>query len=609
MIIAKNVIILPEKYTEMELYAATELRKYLTSAFGNSFPIESETAECKTQPGKIYVGATKETAAQFSEMESLQQDEFIVSAKEGNLYVFGKENVYSQAPTLYGVYDFLEREIGVRFYSHDEEYIPTEKEVQLKDFYRKESPSFLIRQPLYCSTRKNPTFTAKLRIKDCYCKGTPGGELSPMWAGSQGHNFFKLIPPKEYQESHPEWFDLENSELCFSQESLTDEIFEKIKQQILDKPHSKFFALSQNDTVKPCQCEACKKGYEKYGESGMLIRFVNRVAKQIEEWAKKECPEREIYLVTFAYYFSIKPPVDKVDGKYIPKDESCIPNKNVYIFFTTIDFCFWHSLTDSDCEWNKDFLDTYMGWKSLVGERMMVWNYCINYAHYLYPFYNFNTIKGNYKFFKDNGVNYLLDHGSCEGEYVEMSELRTYLSAKLMWNVDLDVETLTSEFIDGYYKAAAPQIKQYLQALESHFKKIDEKQGYHLRLYHLPTSMFDYQNFPIEFLNKLFAVLDEGLQKAASVPNAEERKKLCERVLRVRVSAKYLLLMNYDKYGLEGKEKFLQDFLADCKECGIKKYKECWSPNRSDFISDLVQEARENKVLYFENDVGDYAQG
>ncbi|MCQ2399918.1 MAG: DUF4838 domain-containing protein, partial [Clostridia bacterium] len=410
--------------------------------------------DAEKSQNRIFVGKHDSSCGFFKEIyEDLRQDGFCIITFQSDLYIFGNDNVFSRSATLYGIYEFLEKYIGVKFYSFDEEFVPKKKRFRTSGIDVRVNPDFEIRQPLYASTRRHPEFTAKMRIKDCYCPNVPGGSLSPMWGTGLGHNFFSLIPPDKYKDEHPEWFDLEpeHRQLCFSQPSLNAELVTVLKQKIAEKRDAEYFALSQEDTTTPCQCEKCRRSYEKYGVSGTMIRFVNSVAEEIEKWRKIACPNRKVYLVTFAYLFSIKPPVVKIKGGgFKPIDESCVPKENVYVFFTTIDFCFYHDLLDKRCEWNKDFKDEFDGWHYLVGDRMFVWNYGINYKHYMYPFWNFGSIASNYRYFKKNGVKHLLEHGQCESEFVEMAELRTYVSSKLMWNTRLSVKKLIREFVKAY---------------------------------------------------------------------------------------------------------------------------------------------------------------
>lgn len=587
-------VTVPANAHEDCLYAARELIKYVKTVFGTECKLRSETFACTDG---FFVGETAFAFARYdAEINALTDDAFIVRSSENYVVLTGKDSVYSRAGTIYAVYDMLEK-LGCKFFSYDEEFVSdlsTNPEINLN---YTEAPAFGVRQILAASTRRYPEYVAKMRIKDCYCGAVPGGNLSPLWANGsdgrvqQGHNFFDLIPPQKYEKSHPEWFDKENGQLCFSQAGLTDKIAAEVISRVRKNPLSKFFAVSQNDTVKPCGCEKCKSAYEKYGVSGTLIRFINEIARKVKAVTDVEYPEREIFIVTFAYYFSIKAPVRKIGKKFVPLDPSVVPDDNVYIFYTTIDHCFYHPLTDEKCEWNAWFKDNFAAWKQLSCGRMMVWNYSANYSHYLYPFFGYRAMSENYAFFARNGVKYVLDHGNCEGEFADFAELKTYVLSKICWNPDRDVKTLMREFIRGYYRGAAPEIEEYFDKMNRRLEEIDRERGYHLRLYHLPESMFAPENFPLGFIRDLLAIFDRAIDKARG------DRTLVLRIIRARISVKFLLLMNYDRYGIDGKKEFEEGFAADCKACGITKYKECFG--NADYIPDLIALSEKNEVLKY----------
>ena len=48
----------------------------------------------------------------------------------------------------------------------------------------------------------------------------------------------------------------------------------------------------------------------------------------------------------------------------------------------------------------------------------------------------------------------------------DFAEMRTYMVSKLMWNPDLDCDSLMHAFMNGYYGKAAPYIYQYEKKLE-----------------------------------------------------------------------------------------------------------------------------------------------
>lgn len=588
-------IFLPQNAHSDLRYAANLLSGYLEKTVGAVAKIQDVPSE---QTEGFYLGETECAKAHLkSDYEKIVDDGFICKSYGDIVILTGKDSVYSRSGTIYAVLEFLEKVCGIKFLSYDEELIPRKKSILIKNLDIRSNPDFYLRQILAASTRRHKDYTVKMRIKDAYCGDVPGGTLYPLWAGSQGHNFFEFCSPDEYGKEHPGWFSADKYQLCFTQSDSIDVITANLIEKIKREKDSKFFAFSQNDTVNPCKCEKCIESYKKYGVSGTMVRFINKIAKRVEQWVNENCPEREVYLVTFAYLFSIMPPVRKENGRYVPIDESVIPNKNVWIFFTTIEFCFWHDLFDQSCRWNKPFLDKFFGWKSLVGDRIMIWNYSANYAHYLYPFLAYKTYKNNYRFFKEQGVRYILDQGSCEGEFVEFCELKTYIQSKLLWNVESDVCVLMNEFIDNYYKQAAPYIKRYFELMQSRLEEIDKNKGYHLRVYHLPGSMFSAENFHLDFIHQLFDCFESALKEVEKESDGNLRETLKKRVTRGYISAKYLLLMNYSKYNIGGKGEFEEKFLRDCQYSGIKKY--CENYKDVDTIYELIEKSQRDEVLKY----------
>ena len=585
-------IVIPQDGNSCEGYAEKQLKKYLDMITGECFVIEPEMEESQTF--SIYVGeCNKAKSVLGARLNDLQDDGYIIYCDGNNLYLTGKDTIYSSAGTIYAVFEWLEKFLGVRFYSYDEEFVPKKEKIEMPGCYILENPKIFLRQYLAASTRKHTDYCVKMRIKDCFCGDVPGGVLSPLWAGSQGHNYFEFCSPEKYQQEHPDWFDMENHQLCFSHPESAQVTIEGLKKKILENPNSKFFAFGQNDTPTPCQCDKCKQSYEKYGVSGTMVRYSNIIARAIKEWTKTACPNREIYIVIMAYLFSVAPPVKKVDEGFVPIAESVVPCDNVYVFYCNIDFCFYHSLLDQSCEWNKKFKDEFLGWKSLVGDKILIWNYAANYPHYLYPYFGYSVVAENYRFFIENNVSeHVIEHAACEAEFVDFSELKTYVYSKLLWNPYQDTEQLMNDFIDAYYKQCSSEIKEYFALLKKRFAEIDGERGYHLRCYFLPDETFAFENFPIEFIKELFGCFDRALEKC------KDDETMKKRIIRGYISAKYLLLMNYDKYGLSNKEEFLQGFLDDCNFCGINKYKEDWRPNIN-VIPDLIEQARKGEVLKY----------
>lgn len=110
----------------------------------------------------------------------------------------------------------------------------------------------------------------------------------------------------------------------------------------------------------------------------------------------------------------------------------------------------------------------------------------INFSHLLAPFPNWKVLGPNLQLFRDNGVPMMFEQGlSSPGG--EMPEFRCYLLAKLLWNPDLDVDSLRTHFMDSYYGEAGAYIDQYTHLLE---RELD-KSGHALTLYEHPQAHKD----------------------------------------------------------------------------------------------------------------------
>ena len=78
------------------------------------------------------------------------------------------------------------------------------------------------------------------------------------------------------------------------------------------------------------------------------------------------------------------------------------------------------------------------------------------------PHPNLRVLGPNVKFFVDHNVKGLFEQGAYTTNGAEMAELRAWVLAKLLWDPTRDGQELIDEFLAGYYGAAGPHIKAYL---------------------------------------------------------------------------------------------------------------------------------------------------
>ena len=174
--------------------------------------------------------------------------------------------------------------------------------------------------------------------------------------------------------------------------------------------------------------------------SGSIITFLNKLAARF--------PDKEFS--TLAYLYTMNP----------PKHVKPLPNVNIMLCDIDCD----REVTLTENASGKEFVKAMEGW-SKITNNIFVWDYGINFDNYLAPFPNFHILQDNIRLFKKNHATMHFSQiaGSRGGDF---AELRAYLVSKLMWNPEVNVDSLMQHFLHGYYGEAAPYLYQYIKIME-----------------------------------------------------------------------------------------------------------------------------------------------
>ena len=132
---------------------------------------------------------------------------------------------------------------------------------------------------------------------------------------------------------------------------------------------------------------------------------------------------------------------------------------------------------------NKAFREDLENWAK-VSQRLWVWDYVTDFAHYLLPFPNQRVRNDNIQLYVKNNVKGIFEQDTYNSLSSEMAALGGYMTAKFLWNPDYDEETAIREFLDAYYGKAARPIRQYLDQMHDYV----EKNNLHVNIWAQPTS-------------------------------------------------------------------------------------------------------------------------
>ncbi len=531
--------------TETEKQAAAELAFFLHIVTEGDFPVVQE------DPGKSSRLLVGEEAARLAESgfraERLGKEEIMIKTAGQDLILAGG----SPRATLYAVYTFLEDIVGCRWWTPAASTIPWKRTLKIKPLSIRYNPPLEYREPFWF-VAFDPVWDARNKANGARAGGDDIHGGKHVYEGFV-HTFYPLIPPENYFNDHPEWFSeingqrtSQNAQLCLTNEEVRQELVRNLKERLRQNPAATIASVSQNDCYNNCTCPRCRAVDEEEGSpSGSLLRFVNAVAAEIEA----EFPR--IAIDTLAYQYSRKPP------------KLARPRPNVIIRLCSIECSFSQPLNG---ERNKAFFEDLKGW-SEIADRLYIWDYTTNFAHYIQPHPNYHVLGPNIRLFVEHKVKGIFEQGAYQSAGAEMAELRAWMLAKLLWNPSLDPLKLRREFLDGYYGPAAPFIFEYTILLE----RAVQAAGDHLGCYSAPEAKF--------------LSLDTILDAWALLKKAENRVsgtlEYARRIRSVQMPLAYAVLARWD---------------ALLKEALDRKRTWPWPKARSEWLAWFLQAALSEKV-------------
>ncbi len=485
--------------------AAQELSRYLEQISGADIPVT--TVDIR-DAGRNAIMVGWESGEEASSTHTIGYH-----AVDEDLFIYGGDS----KSTLYAVYRFLEQELDCMWLDPEAERIPESKNITVKQginyTYTPEIETRTVHSRLFY---ENHTFADKLGTTyEAFPKYVPGAGV---------HTFHRFMPEGTFYKAHPEFYAWRNgkrltTQLCLSNEEVLQIVIDSVRAHFRRNPDAGIISVSQDDNTQYCQCEHCAAIDEEEGSpSGSMIRFVNRVAEHF--------PHKMIS--TLAYQYTRKPCLTR-------------PAPNVLITLCSIE-CDRSKSIEEGC---SDFANDLKGWK-LLTENIRIWDYTTQFTNFLAPFPNLHTLKPNMELFRNSHAKWIFEQHSHQPS--ELFELRSYLTAQLLWNPDQDPWLIMESFCDTYYQEAAPFILEYITTIHEEIQKVPE---FFLFLYGDPSQGFD--SFLRSGLLDTYDTLFSNAEDAVS-----HKPDVLERVRKARLSTHYAIL-EASRKGISGEYRLSPD--------------------------------------------------
>ncbi len=436
--------------------AARELNLWIKRSTGDELPVVAVPT-----PGRkhVFVGRS----ASSIHADGLKAEGFRLKTAGADIHIVGvdvqrgslqpKRAAASQTGTLSGVYELLERCMGVQFLWHDElgTIVPKHARVTVPDLDIESAPAWTYRHLAYSPEGKcgEDMFARRLRLGHSHTI-------------AHSHSWHQIMPVEKYGAEHPEWFaeidgvrkpgyymEHHGGQVCTTNPGVI-EVFAKAGIDFFNEhPGRDMFSLSPNDGSGFCTCAKCRALDNATRADGRpvitdrLITFYNAVAERVA----KAHPTKLLGAYAYSYY---REPPEKVR-----------PHPNVYVVHAT------NTAFHQGLGWPEEHA-MERRWREAAA-------HLAKYDIYYSPDSSLNLIapmtahlieriRGEAQAGFEGGYLYM-------GQSYEQLGAGHILMARLMWDAHADARALESGYYRALYGKAAPHVKACYDLLESRLVK------------------------------------------------------------------------------------------------------------------------------------------
>ena len=453
-------IVLDQNAIPSEKHAAQEFQQFFSQASGIKLPLVHRI----NRPDRhVFIGpsqAMRSSNVGFG-VDDFGDEDLRIIVRDGNIAIAGGR----PRGSLYGVYTFLGDYLGVRFLTADHTHVPGvghRRVVGPVDYFY--HPPLRFRSAHAGELNFNADFSARMRNNFIH----PGyAKLQAKHGGSSSwrlinHSFDGLVPPGKHWADHPEYYGLVDEkrmagQLCLTNPEVLKIAVETVRQWLDNRPEYKNVSVSQNDNDKYCRCPNCAATDKREGtQMGSQLTFVKAVADEIAKTHPDVC------VGTLAYWYTRRPP------------KTIKPGPNVQIMLATYECSVLTPINDPKSKYNRPFCRDLVAWGK-ISKNIMIWNYNTNFRCYLWPAPNMRIIEPNIRFFVANNARGIFMQAAGNTIGGELSDIRNYVTCRLLWNPKLSGQQLMDEFLDLHYGKAAPPIRWFLKLIHDKAEPIRDR--------------------------------------------------------------------------------------------------------------------------------------
>jgi len=510
-------IVVPDEAGPVAQFAGKELQTLLAQSLGGNIQLAKSVETGKVA---IILGNSKELKDTGIDVSKLPRDGFVIKSHKGNILIAGRDNMkanpekamaggvwsmHFERGTLFGVYDFLEKFIGARFYFPGEigTVIPRHENLSVPQTDISESPDYLVRKISWSNAGTidwMPTVSGNdTRWKSqMYYRWRLETDYLPCC-----HGLADLAYMERFSETHPEYFALmqdgrryngkampHSGQLCFSS-GIREEIYKDAEALLTGKDAStreikhskwgdksfwsmglqagggKYFDIMPQDGFYPCCCEKCQAHYGKgkQATSDYMWGLVIEVAEKLKKNGVSG------YLTMMAY------------DRYRQVPTQSIPD-NVKVMLALAGP--WYMDKNNGLQQEIGMVNAWTD--KMQGQKPWLWNYTNKYANADIPGIPPSTPDTIGRYYKAMSpyINGAYMQSNSEPivlpEMFIQSYLNLYVFSKVAWKNSTDINVLLKDHYQKMFGTASGQMEEVFKLFEGKWiqivgKSIDTPSG------------------------------------------------------------------------------------------------------------------------------------
>lgn len=478
------VIITPDQPTRVVRYAAEELAKHIEKASGTRLEIKTEQ-ESPSGLRRLVLGPCREATV---DVGGLAAEAFVLRVTGSAVFIAGNDgggdplDASTSAGTLWGVYEWLERDLGARWLWPGEigTHVPKTKIVTARSCDETIAPRFFqrsIRPGLgFESTHPALGFTtaSAKKFSDEQAVFLRRHRMGRSYPVSYGHAFTDWW--EKDGKAHPEWFQMLDGgkrgpkkkdgrfSMCVSNVDLQREIVKRwTAKRPPDAKTPGFINACENDILGLCACENCRAldgptpaDYLTFYPPDSKVagsRFVSDRYAEFWLGVQQQAPA-DATVVGYAYFNYFSAPTSGIKL-----------NPNILIGYCPS--AGWFPRSEAEHVWMKQ---QWTGWRETGARLFMRTNHLLD--GYCMPFIFAHQFADEFHHAVKHGM-VATDYDSLTGHWATQGP-NLYVASRLHVRPEASADELLAEYFDAF-GAASSQVKSYFTYWENFTTSSREK--------------------------------------------------------------------------------------------------------------------------------------